>query len=97
VFGDDYDTVDGTGVRDYIHVVDLAEGHLAGLKWLEKNTEALVFENINLGTGQGTSVMEMISFTEEVIDSPLPHKIVARRSGDIASAYCSPKKAKELL
>ncbi|MDA9129389.1 UDP-glucose 4-epimerase GalE [Candidatus Gracilibacteria bacterium] len=95
VFGDNYDTPDGTGVRDYIHVVDLARGHLAALKYLENNSG--VFENINLGTGKGTSVMEMIKITEKIIGKKLSHKIVSRRSGDIASAYCSPDKASKLL
>jgi len=97
VFGNDYSTLDGTGVRDYIHVVDLAQGHLSALKWLENNSEKHIFENINLGTGKGTSVQEMIQITESITERPLPYKIVWRRSGDIASAYCSPRKAKELL
>ena len=97
VFWDDYDTVDGTGVRDYIHVVDLAQWHLSAVKYLEDNRANTLFENINLGTGAGTSVMEMITFTEDIIGTHLPHKIVARRSWDIASAYCSPDKAEKLL
>lgn len=99
VFWDDYNTEDGTGVRDYIHVDDLATGHLAAFKWLEKgedNKEG-IFESFNLGTGNGTSVKEMIEITEEVIWKKLPYKVVKRRSWDIASAYCSPKKAKEVL
>lgn len=97
VFWDDYDTIDGTGVRDYIHVEDLAAGHLASLLYLQSLDNAWVFEVFNLGTGQGTSVFEMIAITENIIWAALPYSIVSRRPGDIASAYCSPEKAQELL
>jgi UDP-glucose 4-epimerase len=93
VFGGDYETVDGTGVRDYIHVVDLARGHLAALKILE----APGCEAINLGTGRGYSVLEVVRAFEEASGRPIPHEIVARRSGDIAACYAEPSKAKRLL
>ena len=93
VYGNDYDTPDGTGVRDYIHVEDLAQGHIAALDMLNQEQSNTMFENINLGTGKGTSVMEMIYYTKKIIGKPLPYKIVTRRDGDIASAYCSPEKA----
>ena len=67
VYGNDYDTIDGTGVRDYIHVEDLAAGHLASVKYLESQDAAGIFEVFNLGTGNGTSVMEMIEITQKVI------------------------------
>jgi len=96
VFGDDYDTIDGTGVRDYIHVMDLAEWHVAALKYMEK-TAGSIFENINLGTGNGTSVLEMIEYANTATAQTLAYKMVERRSGDIASAYCNPEKAEKLL
>ena len=97
IYWDDYDTIDGTGVRDYIHVVDLVEAHLDAWKYLENSGKKAVFESFNLWTGTWTSVKEMIAYTEEIIWHPLNHKIVERRSGDIASAYCKPSKAKEIL
>jgi len=96
VFWDDYETIDGTWVRDYIHVVDLVEAHLSAWKWLEA-IEKPIFEPINLWTGAGTSVFEMIIITEEIIWRRLPYKITPRRNWDIASAYCNPEKAKKLL
>ena len=89
VFGDDYDTVDGTGVRDYIHVMDLARGHVAALDHLTPGVTAY-----NLGTGQGTSVLEVIHAFEQACVKPIPYRIVARRAGDLASVYCSPAKAR---
>ena len=83
IFGADYPTPDGTGVRDYIHVMDLAEGHLAALPGLQGAVA------INLGTGRGQSVLDMIKAMEAVIGRPLPHRVVARRPGDIASYYAS--------
>ena len=96
VFGDDYDTVDGTGVRDYIHVVDLAKGHVAALQYLEHQTE-LGFEPINLGTGKGTSVLELVNAFIKTTGQPVPYSIAPRRPGDIASCYASSDKAKHLL
>ena len=94
VFGNDYDTPDGTGVRDYIHVVDLALGHLAALNYAAGHTGA---EAINLGTGHGTSVLEIVSAFEKASGRPVPYKICPRRPGDIATCYADTAKAAELL
>ncbi len=94
VFGNDYDTHDGTGVRDYIHVVDLADGHLKALEKITKTTGALVY---NLGTGTGYSVLDMIAAFEKACGSELPYKIEARRPGDIDACFAEPKKAKAEL
>ena len=94
IFGNDYDTPDGTGVRDYIHVVDLAKGHL---KALEKSMKSTGIEYYNLGTGRGYSVLEMVQAFERVNKVKVPYKIVDRRPGDVASCYADPNKAfKEL-
>ncbi len=93
VFGNDYDTPDGTGVRDYIHVMDLAKGHVAALNYVDKSKA----EAINLGTGEGYSVLDMVKAFEKASGKPVPYKIAPRRKGDIASCYASVKKAKELL
>ncbi|WP_111640758.1 UDP-glucose 4-epimerase GalE [Marinimicrobium alkaliphilum] len=95
VFGDDYDTVDGTGVRDYIHVVDLARGHLAALQALPKTDAGC--RAYNLGTGTGYSVLQMVNAFEAASGKPVPYKIVARRPGDIASCYANAEKAKRDL
>ena len=95
IFGDDYDTKDGTGVRDYIHVVDLAIGHIKAVEKLEKEKQGLYI--YNLGTGEGYSVLEMVHAFEKTNNLKVPYKIVERRSGDIAMCYSSPKKAKEEL
>lgn len=94
VYGDDYPTVDGTGVRDYIHVVDLANGHL---KALDKITESEGIHIWNLGTGQGYSVLQMISAFEQAANVEVPYAVVARRSGDIAECWADPKKAAQEL
>ena len=91
IFGDDYDTVDGTGVRDYIHVEDLAAGHIAALKALEDTDEAV--NTWNLGTGTGTSVLQMLRAFERAVGREIPYEIVARRPGDIATSYADPAKA----
>lgn len=96
VFGNDYDTVDGTGVRDYIHVVDLAKGHVAALQYLQQQTQ-LGFEPINLGTGKGTSVLQLVNAFIKTTGQPVPYSISPRRPGDIASCYASSDKAKKLL
>ena len=93
VFGDDYDTPDGTGVRDYIHVVDLALGHIAAIEGC-KDSGVHIY---NLGTGRGYSVLEMIKAFEKACGKTLPYKIAPRRSGDIASCYAAPDKAKNEL
>lgn len=94
VFGDDYDTKDGTGVRDYIHVVDLSKGHL---KALLKVLSSSGVDAYNLGTGNGYSVLEMVKAFEEINGVKVPFKIADRRPGDIAECYANPKKAKEIL
>ncbi|HFI0620135.1 TPA: UDP-glucose 4-epimerase GalE [Streptococcus suis] len=90
VFGNDYDTVDGTGVRDYIHVVDLALGHI---KALEKISDTTGVYTYNLGSGQGTSVLELVEAFEKVNGVPVPYKIVDRRPGDVATCYANADKA----
>ena len=92
VFGNDYDTPDGTGVRDYIHVVDLAEGHILALKKLEKNPGVVTY---NLGTGVGYSVLDMIRAVSKAVGREIPYQIVARRPGDIAACYADPSFAKQ--
>jgi len=94
VFGDDYDTPDGTGVRDYIHVVDLARGHLAALDHLDELSGCTA---INLGTGRGYSVLEMVKAAEKASGRPVPYRIVGRRPGDIAACWADPSLAAELL
>ena len=95
VFGDDYDTVDGTGVRDYIHVMDLVEGHLQALEHVDAtNDQTLIY---NLGTGRGQSVLELIKTFERVSGQSVPYKIAPRRSGDVASSYASVDKANQQL
>jgi UDP-glucose 4-epimerase len=92
VFGDDYDTVDGTGVRDYIHVVDLARGHVAAINSSRQGTHVY-----NLGTGRGTSVLELIEAFSRASGRDIPYKIAERRQGDIGSFYADPSKAKTIL
>lgn len=95
VFGDDYPTPDGTGVRDYIHVVDLAKGHVKALEKLDKENEGLYI--YNLGTGTGYSVLDMVKAFEKSTGKEVKYKIAPRRAGDIATCYADPKKAKEEL
>ncbi|WP_304158311.1 UDP-glucose 4-epimerase GalE, partial [Mesonia mobilis] len=87
VFGDDYPTEDGTCIRDYIHVMDLAEAHVVALQRLIKNNNKKNYEVFNLGTGTGNSVLEVIKSFEKVADQKLPYKLVDRRPGDVISAY----------
>jgi len=94
IFGNDYPTVDGTGVRDYIHVIDLAHGHVKALKKLKKGSGLNIY---NLGTGIGYSVLEVIKAFEEVIGKTIPHEFTDRRSGDIAECYADPTLAKQEL
>lgn len=94
VFGDDYPTPDGTGVRDYIHVVDLARGHLAALDALHGRDSGFV---VNLGTGRGYSVLEVVKAFEQASGQRVPYEIVARRPGDIAECYANPANAEKLL
>lgn len=112
IFGNDYPTVDGTGVRDYIHVTDLAQGHVAALNYLEQRasiekkssdqmstsqTNSVGFLPINLGTGKGTSVLELVNAFSKVSEQAIPYQFVDRRAGDIASCYASANRAKTLL
>lgn len=90
VFGDDYDTHDGTGVRDYIHVVDLAFGHLKAIEKLSSQSGCNVY---NLGTGQGYSVLDMVKAFEKASNKSIPYKIVDRRTGDVAVCYADASKA----
>lgn len=94
VYGNDYPTPDGTGVRDYIHVVDLAHGHVAALAWMNGKTGVEIF---NLGTGNGSSVLEVIAAFSKACGRNLPYVIRERREGDIAANWCDATKAKELM
>ena len=94
IYGNDYDTHDGTGVRDYIHVVDLAKGHVAAVSYADRNTGCEVF---NLGTGTGYSVLDMVESFVAANQVAVPYKIVERRPGDIATCYADPAKSAEIL
>ena len=94
VFGNDYDTPDGSGVRDYIHVVDLARGHVCAVDYAREHTGV---EAINLGTGNGISVLQLVNTFEQVTGVPVPYVIAPRRDGEIGTCYSNPAKAKELL
>lgn len=94
VFGDDYDTPDGTGIRDYIHVVDLARGHVAAIDYMKEHTGESVF---NLGTGRGCSVLEVVHAFEKANNVKVPYRIAPRRAGDLAVCYCSPEKSANVL
>ena len=94
VFGDDYDTVDGTGVRDYIHVVDLAAGHVKATDWVMANTGC---EPFNLGTGKGCSVLQLKDAFEKASGVTIPYVIAARRDGDLGTVYANAAKAKKVL
>jgi UDP-glucose 4-epimerase len=94
VFGNDYDTHDGTGVRDFIHVVDLAQGHVAAVDYMQDHKGESVF---NLGTGTGYSVLDMVKAFERVTGKAVPYKIVERRPGDLGMVYASPEKSANVL
>jgi UDP-glucose 4-epimerase len=94
VFGDDYATRDGTGLRDYIHVVDLAKAHLAAIDWTEAATGARPF---NLGVGNGTTVLEMIAAFEKASGRKVPYRVAPRRPGDVASCFANPERARDEL
>lgn len=94
VYGSDYDTHDGTGVRDYIHVVDLANAHIAALEYSKKNTGV---EHFNIGTGTGYSVLDMVKAYERVTGKTINYKLAPRRPGDIDTCYANPEKAKNIL
>jgi UDP-glucose 4-epimerase len=95
IFGNDYPTADGTGVRDYLHVMDLARGHLAALCALATDKPKLL--TVNLGTGQGVSVLEMVNTFAQVNGAPIPHRFVPRRAGDVAQCLADPQLAKQVL
>ena len=97
VFGDDYPTEDGSCIRDYIHVVDLAKAHVVALERLLKNRNSNQFETFNIGTGKGSSVLEVVNAFEKVTQQKLNYKIVDRREGDVISVYADTKKANEVL
>jgi UDP-glucose 4-epimerase len=94
VFGGDYPTIDGTGVRDYIHVVDLARGHVAALERLDSIDGC---EAVNLGTGQGYSVLQVIEAASRAVGRPIPYEVVGRRAGDIGAVWADPTHARETL
>jgi len=94
IFGNDYDTIDGTGVRDYIHVVDLAKAHVKAIEYLHKNKGLLI---TNIGTGRGYSVLEVVKAYEKTSGKKIPYKIAPRRAGDIAKCFADPTLAKQLL
>ena len=97
VFGDDYPTEDGSCIRDYIHVVDLAKAHVVALERLLKDRNSSQFETFNIGTGKGSSVLEVVNAFEKVTQQKLNYKIVNRREGDVISVYADTKKANDVL
>jgi UDP-glucose 4-epimerase len=94
VFGNDYPTPDGTGVRDYLHVVDLAQGHVAALQWLLGGGDALT---VNLGTGQGSSVLEVVNAYAQASGREIPYRVAPRRPGDVAACWANTSRAREVL
>ena len=90
VFGNDYDTPDGTGIRDYIHVMDLAEGHVAALRALQGKGPSLT---VNLGTGRGYTVLEAVKAFERACGKPIPHQIMSRRAGDVRASFADASRA----
>jgi UDP-glucose 4-epimerase len=96
VFGNDYPTRDGSCIRDYIHVMDLAEAHVAALTYLMNQNEGLL-EAVNIGTGEGTSVLEIVKAFERITGQPLPHVLGPRRAGDVIEIYANATKGQELL
>ncbi len=94
IFGDDYDTHDGTGIRDYVHVIDLARAHVSALAYVAKNLSAEVF---NIGTGQGYSVLDIVKAFTRAANRPIPYRIVPRREGDIARSLADPSRANKVL
>lgn len=97
VFGNDYPTADGTCIRDFIHVVDLAEAHVAALDFLIKNSQSNLYDTFNLGTGQGNSVLELIQTFEQISGQTLPYHIGPRREGDVVAVWGEVSKAREVL
>jgi UDP-glucose 4-epimerase len=97
IFGDDYETPDGTCIRDYIHVMDLAEAHISALKYLEKSAQSNFFEVLNVGTGVGVSVLEIVRTFEEITGVPLNYRIGPRRPGDVPAVFADPARAEQAL
>ena len=97
VFGDDYPTPDGTCIRDYIHVCDLAEAHVLALSYLQKHENASLFDTFNIGTGKGNSVLEIIKTLEEIANQKIDYQVVGRREGDITAVYAATEKASKIL
>jgi UDP-glucose 4-epimerase len=97
VFGNDYSTPDGSCIRDFIHIVDLAQAHLKAMKFLQKNSSPKLYEAFNVGTGVGASVLELIKKFHTATGVPIPYVIGPRRSGDVEKTYADPKKANSLL
>ena len=95
IYGNDWDTYDGTGIRDYIHVMDLAEGHIKTSEYLNKNQHCIL--NLNLGTGKGTSVLELVNTFERVTGKNIKKNFVKRREGDVAIAIAENSRAKNIL
>ncbi|MCA0892172.1 UDP-glucose 4-epimerase GalE [Microbulbifer agarilyticus] len=97
IFGDDYPTADGTCERDYLHVMDLAEGHVAALDWMQKAREFRGVEVFNLGTGNSVSVLQIVNAFEQACEKPIPYQVAPRRAGDLAAFWADASKAKEVL
>jgi len=97
IFGNDYPTPDGTCIRDFIHIMDLAEAHVAALKYSLNQTESSFYDTFNLGTGQGVTVLELVKIFEKVSGKPLPYSIGPRREGDVVAVWADVKKSRELL
>ncbi|NVK23481.1 MAG: GDP-mannose 4,6-dehydratase, partial [Gammaproteobacteria bacterium] len=97
IFGDDYPTNDGSCERDYLHVMDLAEGHVAALNWLQNNESFRGVEAFNLGTGTGTSVFQIVTAFEQAIDENIPYQVSPRRAGDLPAFWANAEKANKQL
>jgi UDP-glucose 4-epimerase len=97
VFGNDYDTPDGSCIRDFIHVVDLAKAHVKAVQYLEKNTDNILYEAYNLGTGNGVSVLQLLQAFIKVTGVPLNYTIGPRRAGDVVKTYSNPTKVNAAL
>ncbi|MEC8947348.1 MAG: GDP-mannose 4,6-dehydratase, partial [Actinomycetota bacterium] len=97
VFGGDYDTPDGSAIRDYLHVMDLAEGHVAALDALADDDGPTGCTAVNLGTGTGHSVLDVVAAASRIVGRPVPHQVVGRRAGDIERIWADPSRAVDLL
>jgi UDP-glucose 4-epimerase len=97
IFGGDYPTTDGTCIRDYIHVMDLAESHVAALRFSVQQPESAYYNTFNLGSGQGNSVLELVHQFEKISKKPLPYQIGPRREGDVVAVWADVQKSREFL